>query len=74
MPSHFSIDSNSNIMHPEGLYSHRLEVELFLICAKTASIQNLFRVVHQAGFEARKMFFSGAATSRSYLIISLEKE
>lgn len=62
--SHFSIDSNSNILHPEGLYSHRLEAELYLICAKTFAVQNLFRVVHQAGFEAKSVFFSGVSTCK----------
>jgi len=64
IPAHFSIDSNNNILHPEGLYSHRLEVELYLVCAKTSAVQNLFRVVHQAGFEAKKVFFPGISTSK----------
>jgi len=67
MPSSYSIDSKSNITNPLGLYSHRLEVDLYLVCAKLSAIQSLNRVINQAGFEIKDLFFSGLATSRAVI-------
>jgi len=64
MPLYYTIDSNNNISNPLGLYSHRLEVDLYLICAKLSSIQTITRVVNQAGYEIKNLFFSGIATSK----------
>jgi cell division protein FtsA len=64
IPFGYSIDSRSNILNPIGLYSHRLEVDLFLICGKLSSMQSLNRVINQAGYEIKGLFFSGLATSR----------
>jgi cell division protein FtsA len=65
IPSSYSIDSKSNISNPLGLYSHKLEVDLFLICGKLSSVETLRRVVNQAGYEIRGLSFSGLATSRA---------
>ncbi|MCX5695543.1 MAG: cell division protein FtsA [Candidatus Omnitrophica bacterium] len=64
IPSSYSIDSKSNIINPLGLYSHRLEVELYLVCGKLSSVQSLARVINQAGYEIKNLFFSGLATSK----------
>lgn len=63
IPSGYTIDSKSNIINPLGLYSHRLEVDLFLICAKLSSLQSLTRVLNQSGYEIKDLFFSGLAAS-----------
>jgi len=65
IPYSYSIDSKAGILQPLGLYSHRLEVDLYLVCAKLSSVQNLTRVINQAGFEMRNMYFSGLATSKA---------
>lgn len=62
-PFGYAIDSKSNILNPIGLYSHRLEVDLYLVCGKLSSIQALTRVINQAGCEIKYLFFSGIATS-----------
>jgi len=67
IPFSYTIDSQSNIANPLGLYSHRLEVDLYLICAKLSSIQNLTRVINQSGYEIKGLFFSGLATSKAIL-------
>jgi cell division protein FtsA len=59
----YAIDANSNILNPLGLYSHRLEVDLYLICGKLSFIQSLIRAVNQAGSEIKDLFLSGLATS-----------
>mgnify|MGYP001602743612 CR=1 FL=1 len=65
IPFGYAIDSKSDILNPLGLYSHRLEVDLYLVCAKSSSMQSLTRVVNQAGYEIKDLFFSGIATSRA---------
>jgi cell division protein FtsA len=63
LPFSYSIDSKDNIANPLGLYSHRLESDLYLICAKLPAVQALNRVVSQSGYEIRDLFFSGIATA-----------
>ncbi|HNW39242.1 MAG TPA: cell division protein FtsA [Candidatus Omnitrophota bacterium] len=65
IPSSYSIDSKSNVINPIGLYSHRLEVDLYLVCARLASLQSLSRVISQAGYEIRSLSFSGLVTSKA---------
>lgn len=64
IPSSYSIDSKGNIINPVGLYSHKLEVDLYLVCGKISSIQSLTRAISQSGYEVRDLFFSGLATSK----------
>jgi cell division protein FtsA len=64
IPCGYSTDSKSNIPNPLGLYSHRLEVDLCLVCGKLSSIQTLTRAINQTGYEIKDLFFSGIATSR----------
>lgn len=62
VPSDYAIDSKSSTSNPIGLYSHRLESDLYLICAKLSSVQSLSRVVNQSGYEIKDLFLSGLAT------------
>ena len=63
LPYSYAIDSKANIVNPVGLYSHRLEVDLYLIFAKLSGVQSLARAVNQCGFDIGDIFFSGLATS-----------
>lgn len=63
IPSSYTIDTKSNILNPLGLYSHKLEVDLYLICGRLSSIQSLSRVISQSGYEIKDLFFSGLVTS-----------
>ncbi len=65
IPSSYSIDSKSNVINPIGLYSHRLEVDLYLVSARLSSLQSLSRAVSQSGYEIRNLSFSGLATSKA---------
>jgi len=65
IPSSYTIDPKSNCVNPLGLYSHRLEVDLYLVCGRLSSIQSLARVMHQSGYDIKDVFFSGYATSRA---------
>ena len=74
IPFKYAIDAKSNILQPLGLYSHKLEVDLYLICAKIASFQNLMRVINQSGYDVKKIFFSGIATSRAVFTLQSLKD
>ena len=63
IPSSYTIDSKSGITNPIGLYSHKLEVDLYLICIKLSSLQSLTRVINQSGLEIKDLFFSGMISS-----------
>lgn len=65
IPFGYSIDSKSEILNPIGLYGHRLKVDLYLLCGKLSSIQSMIRVVNQAGFEVKDLFFPGLAISEA---------
>jgi len=64
IPLSYTIDSKGNIANPLGLYSHRLEVDLYLVLAKLSSVQGLSRAINQSGYEIKNLFFSGLATSK----------
>ncbi|MBM3243324.1 MAG: cell division protein FtsA [Candidatus Omnitrophica bacterium] len=65
IPQGYNIDSKNNILNPAGLYSHKLEVDLYLVCAKLSCVQSISRVINQAGYEIKDLFFSGLATSKA---------
>jgi len=63
IPFSYTIDSKESVVNPLGLYSHRLEVELYLMCAKLSAVQNLSRAVNQAGYAVADLSFSGIVSS-----------
>jgi len=65
IPYSYSIDSKNNISNPFGLYSHKLEVDLYLVLVKLSCAQTLTRVINQAGFEIKDLFFSPFATAKA---------
>jgi len=65
LPYTYTIDSKNKVINPLGLCSHSLEVDLYLICGKLSSIHNLGRIINQSGYEIKKLFFSGLATSQA---------
>ncbi|MFY9402874.1 MAG: cell division FtsA domain-containing protein, partial [Candidatus Omnitrophota bacterium] len=73
IPLSYAIDAKGNIANPLGLYSHRLEVDLYLICARLSSVQSLTRVINHSGYEIKDIFFSGIATSRAVFTSQLNE-
>jgi len=73
IPHNYAIDTNSNISNPLGLYSHRLEVDLYLICGKLSFMQGIIRVLNQAGYEVKDFFLSGLANSQAVFNEDLKK-
>jgi cell division protein FtsA len=67
IPYSYNIDSKNNCLNPLGLFSHKLEIDLYLICARLAALQNFTHAMNQAGYEIKDLFFSGLATSEVVL-------
>jgi cell division protein FtsA len=65
IPLSFGIDGRNSLVNPLGLYSHRLEVQEYLICCRVSALQSLDRIIHQAGYELKDVFFSGLATAKA---------
>ncbi|MBU0709084.1 MAG: cell division protein FtsA [Candidatus Omnitrophica bacterium] len=65
MPISYGIDSKKKLISPQGLYSHNLEVDLLLICAKLSSMQSITRVINQSGYEVRGLAFSPLTASKA---------
>ncbi|MGE5308450.1 MAG: cell division protein FtsA [Deltaproteobacteria bacterium] len=63
LPFGFTVDSKTDIANPVGLYGHKLEVDLFLVCARLSAVQTLVHAIGQAGFEAEEVFLSGLASN-----------
>jgi cell division protein FtsA len=63
IPAAYSIDAKGGIRNPLGLYSHKLEVDLYLICARLSLVQNITKVMNQAGSEIKHVLCAPIATS-----------
>lgn len=73
IPFSYTVDAKTGIANPVGLYGHKLEVDLYLICAKLASVQTLAHAVGQAGLQLDEMYLSGLASNEVVFGNSLRK-
>jgi cell division protein FtsA len=67
LPFSYAIDSNGNVPNPVGLYSHRLEADVYLVCTKLSYVQTLVHAVNQAGYEMKDVSFNGLLESKVVL-------
>jgi len=63
IPFSYSIDSKEGVLNPLGLYSHKLESDMLLVCGRISFVQSLSRAVNQAGYELKGMALSGIAAA-----------
>ncbi len=64
-PWRYGVDASNEVANPLGLYSHRLEVDLYLICARLSAVQTITHVINQAGFDVKNLTLSGLATAQA---------
>lgn len=64
IPFSYKLDSGDDILNPLGLYSHKLELDLYLISSRISAMQNLKRLINQAGYEVKGTLLSGLATAQ----------
>lgn len=57
----YSIDDQSAIKNPLGLYASRLSCEMYMITAGINHIQNIYKCVDNAGYDIRGVVYSGIA-------------
>lgn len=67
IPLSYGVDSKKDIANPLGLYSHKLEVDLFMICTNISSVENILRVINQSGYDLGDLYFSGLSLSKILL-------
>ncbi len=61
----YTIDDQTEVKNPLGLYGSRLAVEIYVITASVNHIQNMKKVVDNCGYELKEAVFSGLADSYS---------
>lgn len=69
----FSIDDQSPVKNPLGLYASRLACEVYIITASINHIQNIYKCVNDAGYDIKNIVFTGLANGES-LLETEEKE
>lgn len=67
IPQGYSVDNQSQLMNPLGLYSHRLGVELLLVTALYPQAQDLVSSVERCGYKVKAVILSSLAASLSTL-------
>jgi cell division protein FtsA len=63
LPNEYSVDLEKQVINPIGLFSHRLGVDLTLICGKAASVRSFYHLINRAGYDVKDLVFSGLATA-----------
>ena len=63
----FAVDGQTGIKNPAGLSGKKLAVDLHLVTAPNAGIQNLTRVLNRAGLEAEQLVMPGLGVTEAVL-------
>lgn len=66
-PHSFSIDDQSGIKNPLGLYASRLACDIYMITANINHIQNIYKCVNNAGYDVCDIIFGSVADAESVL-------
>ena len=73
MPQSFTLDRQRGVPNPVGMEGSLLEVEVHIVTASSAHLNNLTKAVAQAGFEARETVY-GLLAAGGVLVTPEEKE
>lgn len=63
----FSIDDQSWITNPLGLYASRLSCEVYIVTGDVNHIQSIYKCVNSAGYEIKELVCTGIADGTSLL-------
>ena len=69
----FSIDDQSWVRNPLGLYASRLSCEVYIITGDVNHIQSMHKCVNSAGYDVKALVYSGIAGGMS-LLDKVQKE
>lgn len=70
----FSIDDQPSIKTALGLYASRLYCEMYMITANLNHIQNIYKCLNDAGYDAKELIYSGIADGAALLEDSWKEE
>ncbi|MHB2026733.1 MAG: cell division protein FtsA [Elusimicrobiota bacterium] len=73
VPQGFSLDRQRGVPNPVGMEGALLEVEVHVVTASSAHINNLVKTVNQAGFEATEVIY-GLLAGGEMLVTPEEKD
>jgi len=62
-PINYTVDNENEIISPLGLYGHKLQVDLYLICAKVSYINTIIAAINHLGLKVEDITLSGLAAS-----------
>jgi cell division protein FtsA len=67
IPRGYSVDGQTGVKNPVGMYGFRLDVETHIITAAATSVQNLVKCVRSIGVEVEDLVLEPLASSESVL-------
>ncbi len=67
IPQEFIVDDQDGIKDPIGMSGVRLEVDVHIITGAVASIENIVKSVHRAGYEVEDIVFEPLAAAEAVL-------
>ena len=67
IPQQFFLDDQEGVVDPVGMSGVRLEVDVHIITAAAASLQNIYRCCNRAGLEVKGLTLQQLASSRAVL-------
>ncbi len=67
IPQQFFLDDQEGVVDPVGMSGVRLEVDVHIVTAAAASLQNIYRCCNRAGLDVRGVVLQQLASSRAVL-------
>ncbi len=67
IPQQFFLDDQEGVVDPVGMSGVRLEVDVHIVMAAAASLQNIYRCCNRAGLEVQGVVLQQLASSRAVL-------
>ena len=67
LPQYYTIDNHHRVTDPEGMFGVRLEAQVYIVTAATASVQNLIRCVQTAGVAVSDLMLEPLASASAVL-------
>ena len=67
IPQQFFLDDQEGVVDPVGMFGVRLEVDVHIVTAAAASLQNVYRCCNRAGLEVKGVVLQQLASSRAVL-------
>jgi cell division protein FtsA len=67
IPQGYSIDRHNMTLNPQGLHGRKFEMDLLLVAARAAYVDNITKSVERAGVDVGRVVYSGIAAGEAVL-------